>query len=58
MCSGEGWVNRHINHVAHVTLSFFHSYCPFLYRDILLATRELPVKHLNCQYLKHIGRTD
>lgn len=30
----------------------------FPYRGVLLVSREVPVKHLNCQYVKHIGRSD
>ena len=28
----------------------------FLCRALSLASREVPVKHLNCQYLKNIGK--
>lgn len=37
-------------------LGFFHNH--FLSRGVLLVSREVPVKHLNCQYLKHIGESD
>lgn len=30
----------------------------FPYREVLLMSREVPVKHLNCQYVKHISRSD
>lgn len=30
----------------------------FPYREVLLMSREVPVKHLNCRYVKHIGRSD
>lgn len=28
------------------------------HRGVLLVSREVPVKHLSCRYVKHIGRSD